>query len=286
MKFLKFPLIALLCASIFSLAFYGCKKEAQSPNLTSNAKGATAKSTLDAPSLSCGVGSTEWSIDLTVTAGASGAPAGFSVQWMSEQDLANNGGVWYNSDDPRLCKASFSGNAKDSRYLLGSNQAVTITIGDLLMDNGASAFNCADGLNCSTTYVFRVFAHATSKLTKSEFNYQNCSTLACDETCGAHHFGYWKNHVELIPEAGLYLGTVHYDAATLGTILNTPGSGDGLIILAHQLIAAKLNLITNEYTTNADNAIGGLTVLVDHQKGSWQATLSGILNKYNNCVSL
>lgn len=38
MKFLKFPLIALLGAGVLALAFYGCKKDAQSPTLTSNAR--------------------------------------------------------------------------------------------------------------------------------------------------------------------------------------------------------------------------------------------------------
>jgi hypothetical protein len=39
MKVIKLPLIAVLCTGIFSLAFMGCKKEAQSPSLTSDAKG-------------------------------------------------------------------------------------------------------------------------------------------------------------------------------------------------------------------------------------------------------
>jgi len=38
MKHFKLPLIALLCAGILTLAFYGCKKDAQSPSLTSDAK--------------------------------------------------------------------------------------------------------------------------------------------------------------------------------------------------------------------------------------------------------
>lgn len=113
----------------------------------------------------------------------------------------------------------------------------------------------------------------------------HAALLSCDNSCGNHHFGYFKTHPELIPVAGLDLGTNHYDSTTIVAILNTGGSGDGLIILAHQLIAAKLNSIVNEYATNADNAIGGLTVLVDHQAANWQVTLSGILNKYKNCVS-
>lgn len=111
MKVFKLPLIALLTAGFFILAF--------------------TRST--------------------------GAPAGFSVQWMSEADLAANGGVWYSSDDPSLCKAAFSGNANGSRYALDAGASVTLTIGDLLMDNGASLENSTDGLNCGTNYVFRVF---------------------------------------------------------------------------------------------------------------------------------
>lgn len=296
MKNLKLPFIALLVAGLFTLVFLGCKKEASSPSVTSEAK---AKTIVDKPILTCAANntSTEWAIDLTIctTVGGTGAPAGFSVQWMSKEDLAANNGVWYASDDPRLCKASFSGNAKDSRYLLAAGQCVTVTIGDLLMDNGASLFNCADGLNCGSTYEFRVFAHANSTLTKSDFSYIECSTLPCDPNCSLHHFGWWKNNFASYPadvvSGGLYLGTVHYDATTLNLILHTPGSGDGLIILAHQLISAKLNGETSDPNSpnynlnvaNADAAIGGLVILTDHTVASWQKTLTGILNKYNNC---
>lgn len=278
MKILKFSLNALLIAIIFTLIFFSCKKEANFPSVTSDAKITRA----DKPILSCGA-STQSSIDLVVTAGATGAPAGFSVQWLSQAALAANGGVWHASNNPRLCKAFFSGNAKDSRYLLKAGQSVTITIGDLLMDNEASLFNCADGLDCGTTYEFRVFAHANSTLTKSVFQYAECSTEACGISCGAHHFGYWKTNCDLLPADGLYLGTVHYDVTTLCTILNTPGSGDGLVILAHQLIAAKANGISNADVSAADAAIGGSVALFDHKAASWQAALSGILNKYNNC---
>jgi hypothetical protein len=278
MKVLKFSLNALLIAVLFTIIFFSCKKDIF-PSVTSDAKITIA----DKPTVSCGA-ATQSSIDLVVTSGAAtGAPAGFSVQWMSQTALAANGGVWYASEDPRLCKASFSGNAKDSRYLLKAGQTVTITIGDVLMDNGASLFNCGDGLECSTTYEFRVFAHANSTLTKSAFQYTECSTETCDISCGAHHFGYWKNNCDLLPADGLYLGTVHYATATLCTLLNTPGSGDGLVILAHQLIAAKANGINNADVVAADAAIGGSVVLFDPKAASWQATLSGVLNKYNNC---
>ena len=41
----------------------------------------------------------------------------------------------------------------------------------------------------------------------------------------------------------LTLGTVTYSQAQLLAIFNTPVRGNGLISLAHQLIAAKLNIL-------------------------------------------
>src|SRR4030095_4194824 len=109
----------------------------------------------DVPSLTC-AGSTLYSIDLTVTAGATGANSGFSVQWMTLDDYELYG--WPKCDGdicssaPSFCKASFSGNANLSRYNLGPNQSVTVNIGDLLFDNGAST-TCPGALECGTTYV-------------------------------------------------------------------------------------------------------------------------------------
>src|SRR5688572_26907655 len=54
--------------------------------------------------------------------------------------------------------------------------------------------------------------------------------------------GYWKNHAEAWPVSTLVLGTVSYSQAQLLEILRTPVRGNGLISLAHQLIAAKLNV--------------------------------------------
>jgi len=57
--------------------------------------------------------------------------------------------------------------------------------------------------------------------------------------------GYWKNHETWPVAAGLTLGTVAYTNGQLSNILDTqpggPGGANGLIQLAHQLIAAKLN---------------------------------------------
>lgn len=84
--------------------------------------------------------------------------------------------------------------------------------------------------------------------------------------------GFWKTHY---PDAwpadvvanGLTLGTVTYTAAQLEDIFNTPPAGNGLIILAHQLIGAKINIASGADATGiqssidaADAMIGGLVV--------------------------
>ncbi|MBV9792040.1 MAG: hypothetical protein JOZ51_27895, partial [Chloroflexi bacterium] len=54
--------------------------------------------------------------------------------------------------------------------------------------------------------------------------------------------GYWKNHAEDWPANSLTLGGVTYTKAQLLNILNTPPRGDATYIVAHQLIAVKLNI--------------------------------------------
>jgi hypothetical protein len=217
---------------------------------------AAKKTKMDTPLISCGAAAQTY-IELQVCApagtGATGAPAGFSIQWMTAAAFAANGNQWLLSDDPNLCKASFSGNANFSRYNLAAGQCVTVRIGDLLFDNGAST-NCAGPLVCATDYVFRAFAHATSTLNRSDFTPNlTCSTTACGNTgvCTLTQ-GYWKTHgpegcvtgnnTNTWPVTSLTLGTVTYTDLQLCSILNRPTAGNGLVALAHQLIAAKLNV--------------------------------------------
>jgi hypothetical protein len=61
----------------------------------------------------------------------------------------------------------------------------------------------------------------------------------------------------------LTLGTVNYSATQICNILKAPAKGNGLIALAHQLIAAKLNALVKGATcataeiATADGLIGG-----------------------------
>jgi hypothetical protein len=63
--------------------------------------------------------------------------------------------------------------------------------------------------------------------------------------------GFWKNHLSAWKVAScltggpcLTLGSVTYTQSQLHTILTTPVAGDASLILAHQLIAADLNIDT------------------------------------------
>jgi len=231
---------------------------------------------MSTPTLAC-AGSTQTSISILVTAGATGAPAGFTIQWMTAADYAVYG--W---PSPTICDGSFSGNASDSRYALAPGASVTVSIGDLLLDNGTSTTCGGADLLCGTAYVFRAFAHATSSLNRSDFTANLfCNTLACGST-GACTLtqGYWKNHNDAVcvtdatsplcvhwPITSLTLGTVSYDETQLLAIFATPGKGNGLLTLAHQLIAAKLNIANGADGTavstaivDADTMIGGLVV--------------------------
>lgn len=88
--------------------------------------------------------------------------------------------------------------------------------------------------------------------------------------------GYWKSKAgttlmgQLIPVGGLLLGTTAYNVTQLQSFLDTPVQGNALMNLAHQLIAAKFNLLNGANGTalgtsisTADTLIGSLVVGVD-----------------------
>ncbi|MDP9313509.1 MAG: hypothetical protein M3R24_21935 [Chloroflexota bacterium] len=102
--------------------------------------------------------------------------------------------------------------------------------------------------------------------------------------------GYWKNHVKAWPVTSLTLGTRIYSQRQLLTILKTPVKGNGLISLAHQLIAAKLNVAKGADNTairqviaDADALIGNLDVGGGgYLAPSATSSLTGKLDAYNN----
>jgi cysteine-rich repeat protein len=86
-----------------------------------------------------------------------------------------------------------------------------------------------------------------------------------DERC-TWGLGYWKNHPAAWRTTTLALGTLAYSQEQLLAILHEPVEGNGLVSLAHQLIAAKLNRlegaedVTDGALAYADALIGGNVV--------------------------
>jgi uncharacterized delta-60 repeat protein len=55
-------------------------------------------------------------------------------------------------------------------------------------------------------------------------------------------YGFWRTHLQAWPISSLDLGSQHYGTADLFALLHSPAKGDASVILARELIAAKLNL--------------------------------------------
>src|SRR5262245_11087815 len=209
---------------------------------------------LDTPGIAAGVtGSSKATI--RVQAGPSGAPGGFTIRWMKESDFKANAGQWFPNEDPRQGQAFFWGNptlnTNDGAYTtfaLGPDQSIEVEVGDLLDESGVTttspAADVPEGgeLDPATSYVFCAFANGISQVAASAVSPTIASaTRAPDCT---HSRGYWKSHVGAWPPTSvpMALGSNLYTQTQLLQILNTPAAGNGAIALAHQLIAAKLNV--------------------------------------------
>src|SRR5262245_45962197 len=104
--------------------------------------------------------------------------------------------------------------------------------------------------------------------------------------------GYWKNHPAAWPVTSITLGSNTYTAAQALSILNTPPRGNGLLILAHQLIAAKLNVASGadsssiSATIAAADALIGSLIIPPIGNGflapSTASPLSTLLDQFNN----
>lgn len=226
---------------------------------------------------------TQTAITLKITGkGSLGAPAGFSLQWITKAALDANNGVWPTEG---FCKAGFSGNASGYDFNLSENEEVFVEVGDVIYDTPGASSECVEPLVCGTEYVFRAFAHATSTVNKSDWSaLKNASTDACEEIC-VYGQGYWKNHgpsncnlngsqPNEWPLMNITIGSTTYDAteaenagqvAVCG-LFQLQGSDNTLI---HQLIAALFNQERGASTS-------GITYIkVD---GDWVATSVTVAN--------
>ena len=211
------------------------------------------------------------SVRLMVSAGASGAPAGFTIDRMSQNDFDAFGG-WATTLATSRVLSSFEGrptfNTEGTAddYRLAAGEGIEVELGQLFDETGVGATDYEE-LDASTGYVFRLRANNVAGGAPSPYTETMAVTSAALAQNCTYTQGYWKNHAELWPTGSLTLGTVNYSAAQLLAIFAQPAAGNRLTSLAHQLIAAKLNLANGANPASiaatiaaADALIGGLVV--------------------------
>jgi len=233
------------------------------------------------------------SITLRVTAGATGAPAGFKIEWMSAADYDAYGwdyGYLYSCSCWGVPTWNLDSSTGQASYLLAPGGSQVVEMGDLFDETGQTVDYNVE-LDRGTEYYFRVRANGDVNGQASPWSSSIESTTDDDDNC-TYTIGYWKTHPLAWPVASLMLGTVNYTSTDLLSILNTPAGGNGLIILAHQLIATKLNVAQGADPTPvaaaiaaADAMIGGLVVPpigTDFLAAATTSGLAATLDNYNN----
>jgi hypothetical protein len=240
---------------------------------------ALAHPKLDPPDVTCVDGkATQVSLTVKICGGEQGAPKGFQLQWFQGDANAS----WPPTTADGLCIANF-GTARKGHYL-APGQCIEVSVGELIAQQSTkTTAGCSVPLTCGTTYAFKAFAKASTPYKRSmASDVAYCATLACappGESC-TYTQGYWDNHgpvpsgnneytwPDSVKQAGGFtVGNVFYTTAQLQSILKQAVKGNGLVSLAHQLIAAKLNVANGadptdiaQAITDADTLIGALVI--------------------------
>jgi hypothetical protein len=228
---------------------------------------------LDAPCASL-VTADRTSVTLLVQAGPSGAPAGFVVEWLRADQYRASGG--WPVPATSVSRSDFTGvptltvTPGAEGYRLASGQAAEVVIGELFDETGIEASDQLE-LEGGTEYFVRVRAAAAGVGLEAS---ANSATLHCEtpprttSDCTVS-LGYWQKHPDSWSRVtSLKLGSVTYTQAQILAILRWPARGNGLVSLAHQLIATRLNLLLGvvppasiqHAIDQADAAIGATVV--------------------------
>jgi hypothetical protein len=213
-------------------------------------------------------------IHIDVTAGNSGAPNGFTVEWMTLAQFDAIGDVWpEDPNDPLIQRAIYVGfpslNTVEGTmtFMLGPNAVANVELGDIFDETGILAGN-RDELAEGTEYVVRVQANGDDgMMLTAGAGLMPPSNYSSTHHCHTGHHeqgrdcvrsqGYWKNHPSAWPVSTLKLGNIIYTKTQLLAIFNRSASGNGLVSLAHQLIAAKLNILSGAVPPS--NVSGAIT---------------------------
>jgi len=142
--------------------------------------------------------------------------------------------------------------------------------------NGDTTANLSGTLVCTTTATRNsppgTFPIVCTGLTSNNYviNYNpgNLVVFQLNDgtACGLTQ-GYWKNHSANWPVTSLMLGSQTYTQAQLLALLNDPVGGDASLILAKQLIAAKLNVPNGTLYSTDGGAIQAADTLLSTFNG-------------------
>jgi hypothetical protein len=259
--------------------------------------GPVAAENLNVPSMTA-THSKPGSVRLIVEAGDSGAPAGFFVERMTKAEYDALGAwpesptsSWVGHDYTGVPTFNMQGTA--GSYVLGADQTIEIELGQMFDETGVIA-NDVEELDPATEYVIRIRANAAGASDASVFSETMVvSSAPLAQNC-TYTIGYWKNHTGVWPVTNLTLGSVNYTAAELLAILNQPAQGNKLVILAHQLIAAKLNIANGADPSAAAATISASDALIgslvpppigsDDLPSSPATGYANTLDDYNNGI--
>ena len=247
------------------------------------------------------IGHGKWTV--TVTAGPSGAPNGFSVWWMKKATW-DQVGQWFPSANSVQGQIYFTGTPTLNTwggtlmsFQLGPNQTAKVEIGDVFDETGVTQVNAMGlaELDGGTEYVFCAWAIGDGSVTANSAYSSNVlgATSTQGEDC-QFTIGYWKNHEEAWPVNSLQLGNVVYTKQELLDILNQPANGNGLVILGHQLIATLLNVAAGADPTPVQAEIDAAHLLIgnlvippvggDSLPSNVVSDTSQILDDFNNGI--
>jgi hypothetical protein len=209
-------------------------------------------------------------IVIVITAGASGAPAGFRVQWMTRADYEANGSQWYPAPNDYMSEAIFMGqptlntwNGELTSFCLEPEAEAAVEIGDLFDETGLStSVSAVLELKAETQYVFRACANGDGAADDSDWTITTMLFTDYNRNCTSGPL-YWRNHRGLwYPTFTMTLGNVTYSKLQLLDILDEQAEGNGLVMLAHQMIAVELNLAHGADPQDVEDALEQAHLLV------------------------
>lgn len=256
-----------------------------------------ASAAVDTPTISAGA-SGHAKQTIFITAGPSGAPNGFTIRWMDQSTYFGNGATFHAEPVDGEGNAAFTGiptlntfGGTVTTFALAPNQTIRVEIGDLEGETGVAG--TTGELEYGVLYYFAAKANGANGEPDSDLSVIVADQTTVSQNC-TYTVGYWKTHEEAWPVNGLTLGSVFYTKAELLAILAEPVAGNGLVSLAHQLIAAKLNIAQGADPTAAaatiaaaDAQIGAL-VIPPHGAGylhpSTTSSKTQTLDDYNNGI--